>query len=435
MKKSLIYAALLALVTFGFTSCGDEDKPLFAPEQLNKDFGTASGATLSMTYSEAVLTGKQVNFQTSDSKTATITLKDVVPGEAKTVISDVLLVAADKQYTFSGTSTVSRAAGGLTIVYNGSINGTELKLNINVTMPQSSLAKTYELTPLMKGDEKYWVYSKKSIRPPYTYQLVEKTSENTVVVSAGYVAITHTLPGEGSSAKDTISACGITTYKDLFRGILSCMIPQVLQTVTLEKDGNIVAGYSSDPVIFDLTYILKAQDITPEIVQTLASGRTWLQSPKNIAFWYEKEGKLYVKLNIAAIVSQAMGNNNSGLAGVINMLLNSDAATIKKMLGSLDIDIAKTLASMDDATFALLLDWVKNGVPVNVVEEDGHTHFFLDRKGLDPIMAEMPKFIPFIKNMIPDEQSAGFMVSTLESFLVSYGYATKFEIGLDLKAK
>lgn len=41
----------------------------------------------------------------------------------------------------------------------------------------------------------------------------------------------------------------------IFRGILGIILPQVLNTVTLEQDGNITARYSSDAVTFDFSMI------------------------------------------------------------------------------------------------------------------------------------------------------------------------------------
>lgn len=437
MKNVLICMFLLAMAAFNFTACSDgDDSPMIPPQELNKNFGTDQ-AKLTITYSGELLAGKTANFQTNDSRTATITLSDVIPGEAQTVIGNIQLAEADGQYAFSGSS-VTNPSRGATVAYSGSVNNTELTLDLNVTMPQSQWMKTYALSDLTQGDETYWVYSRKGLRPPYTYTYKEMIRTNTVLTSAGYVAITHSLPLAGTTPQDTIDACNITTFTDKFRSALGCMLPQVLQTVSLGSDGNVTAKYSSDPVTFNQAYLINPQEITPDTIATLVAGRTWLQSPKNLAYWFEKDEKIYVKLNVRAIVNQAMsGNENMNgavIAGIVENILNSDVATIKALLAGLDMGITNALAGMSDETFSVLLDWVKNGIPVKASMKDGHTYLYIDRDMLDLIMAEMPALLPVLEGMIPEE-SRDMAMSTINNVLKGYQYTSKFEVGLDLKAQ
>ena len=432
MKKRLFYVCVLIIATFTIAACSDDNNtPLIPAADLNTTFGSGE-AKLTMNYGGAAVVGKQVAFNTSDSKTATLTLKDVIPGEAETLISDIQLIEDKEEYTFEGTTTTTRTAG-ITISYSGAVKKGDLTLNLNVTMPNTQgWAKTYELGELTKGDEKYWIYSRQGLRPPFKYILKEATRTETVIGSAGYVTIAHTYPAAGTTAQDTINACNITTFTDKFRGALGCLLPQVLQTVTLESDGNITANYSSNPVSFEMSHLIDPQTTTPEMVKALTDGRTWLQSPKNLAYWFEKDNKLYIKLNIAAIVSQSMGND--ALSGIISTVLSSDVATIKNLLKGLDTDITKLLVNMDDRTFSQILDWIKNGIPVKVSKANGHTHFYLDREVLDPIMKESPIWLPIIEPMIPQE-SLSMAMSTINNILLGYAYTSKFELGLDLKQK
>lgn len=392
--------------------------------------GTYSESSLVLTYGDTELTGKEVVFDGTDGSNVSILLVDVIPGEQETVLTGIQL---DKN-GFSGTSTTTNA----TVQYTGSRADKVLILNLEVTMKDTKgWADTYELADMIKGDETYWGYVRKGLRPPLNkfYELKQFVTENTVLGSSVYTAITHAFPAN-ATRQDSIDACGLTgTYPSLFRGTLGCILPQVLQNITLEKDGNITARYSSDPVVFDISYMLNPagdDGITPEKVAQLKAGRTWLQSPKNLAFWYVKDGKMYVKLNIGAIVSQSMGGNSGEIAGVISSILNnSDVAQIKQLLKALNMDITTAVANMDDATFELLLDWVKNGIPVKVAVDNGQAHFYLDREVLDPIMKELPALLPLIVKMIPD--GYGSPISTIEKFLDCYKYAGKFEIGLDLR--
>lgn len=433
MKNRLIHAAVLLLAVISFAACDKENQPLFSPEELTKEFGT-NETQLSLSYGGEPLIGKPVKFQTQDSQTASITLTDVIPGEAKTVIDQIQLAETDTQYTFSGSATTPTKA---VIAYTGKVSNNELTLALDVTMPASQWAKTYELSPLTLGNEKYWVYSRKGLKPPYKYVYEEKIRTNTVLTSAGYVSIQHTLPAAGTTAQDTINACTITTFTDKFRSALGCVLPQVIQTISLEKDGNITAKYSSGTIQFDQSYLINPQATTPETIAQLIAGRTWTQSPKNLAYWLEKEGHIYIKLNIAAIISQAMSDNHlngNALAGVIQSLLNGEPAVIKEMLKALNMGITNTLANMSDATFATVLGWINNGIPIETSTENGHTYFYPDRKVLDILIAEVPALLPELEKLLPAE-SADMAVSTINNILKGYPYTSQFKIGLDLTGK
>lgn len=435
MKKNLVSTVMLALGALVFFACSDsDDEPLFQPQDLSKTY--AAGTSLYLTYSGTPVVGKSVSFQTDDSRTATLTLNDVIPGEAQTVISGVVLTESDGKYVFSSRTTRS---AGAAVEYSGSIADTVLNLNLEVTMPDAKgWSGAYGLSGIEKGTETYWVYARQ-LRGGYK---LKQMTKNTILQSAGYVEVTHFLPEEGTLAADTSNACFMTTLPALLRGVLGVILPQTVDAIALEKDGNIVARYSSDDLVIDMTYLLDAPNITPEIVEGLVEGRTWLESPRNLAYWYEKNGDLYVKLNVAAILAQAMKDQGvtgyEEMAGLVNNILSGDAATLKNMLSSLpqlqDIEIVRALTNMKDETFVMLMNWIKNGIPLKVSEDNGHTRIYLDRPTLAPIMAEVPGLLPLLENTIPAESYAYFK-STLENGVNGFRYTSRFDIGLDLIAR
>ena len=145
MKNRFLWLLILGVALF--TACSDDDdKPLIAPSDLNTTFGEGE-TTLNMTYGGAALIGKQVKFSTTNSKTATLTLTDVIPGQAETTIDDIQLVEDNDKYTFEGTTSISRSTASQgSIAYNGSVKKGELTLNLTVTMPDSQgWAKAYKL--------------------------------------------------------------------------------------------------------------------------------------------------------------------------------------------------------------------------------------------------------------------------------------------------
>lgn len=119
-------------------------------------------------------------------------------------------------------------------------------------------------------------------------------------------------------------------YGITFRGILGIILPQVLNTVTLEQDGNITARYSSDAVTFDLS--MTSQTPSQSMINGLIAGRTWSQSPADLASWSEQSGKLKVKLNVDAIIKQALedsGNGDNSEIGSLVSFLLGDATSLK----------------------------------------------------------------------------------------------------------
>lgn len=70
------------------------------------------------------------------------------------------------------------------------------------------------------------------------------------------------------------------------------------------------------------------QTPSQSIIDGLIAGRTWLQSPEDLAYWSEQSGKLKVKLNVDEIIKQALedsGNSNNGEIGNLVSSLLGDA--------------------------------------------------------------------------------------------------------------
>lgn len=223
-------------------------------------------------------------------------------------------------------------------------------------------------------------------------------------------------------------------YGTSFRVVLGIILPQVLNTVTLEQDGNITALYSSDAVTFDQSMMQQAP--SQSIIDGLIAGRTWLQSPKDLAYWSEQSGKLKVKLNVDAIIKQALedsGNSdNSEISNLVSSLLG-DANQLKAILTTMGVDVS-------DLTINTLLDWVKNGVPLNVKTENGHTYMYLDKGQLDMLFkagtdgtSDFSKLMKAFSSLIPKDYQ--MVVSMLNMIPNNWEATEVFSIGLDLIKK
>lgn len=417
MKKNLLFS-LMAACALTFTACSDDDDPMISPSDLSTTFGTDATTTLNLSYSDSPISGKQVKFNTKDSKTASITLMDVIPGKAEAVIDNIKLTEAENEYIFSGASTITRA-NGYTVNYSGSVKKGELTLKLNVTMPDpQGWAKNYALGDYTPGS--FTFYNK-----PY----------GTVTGGALYV--------EWGGIEDETASI----YSGLLRGMGGILLPQVMKTIMLETDGNIRTEYAPDnAIVFDQNQIMgMLNGIVPNAdeINALIPTSGWQSSPKNLAYWFEKDNQLYLKLNISAIISQAMDDNdtagNETLVSIINSVLNGDPASIKSLIGTLGIDLSK----VSDETFATLLDWVKNGIPMKVKTASGHTYIYLGKDALAPLLKsygpEDEKTSDIIQlwnalsaaNLFPEEaQQAGFLVAVISSY---YNMSTVFNLGFDLK--
>lgn len=386
--------------------------------------GTYSGKTLVLSYSDAALTGKEVVFDGTTGDNVSLLLTDVIPGEKETAITGIQ-VSNDG---FSGTATTTTAE----VKYTGTRKDKVLTLKLDVTMKDpSKWAKTYGLSAYETG--------------PWEYE--GSAMSNWVFGSSLY-----------SNWKSTDS------YVDIMSGIFKTMggalLPQILKSITLEPNGNVSAEYSSGSIVFEQDWIINTWILgsapTAEEINKLIPTTGWQKSPKNLAYWYEKGGKMYLKLNVATIVSQELGSDGDALSGIISQILNGDAATIKKLLGTL---LKVDLSNVTDATFNTLLSWVNEGFPMDVKTVDGHTYMSLDKTAFDPILTVRtvkdadgndmvdPDFgTPIITsdlqelwtalskaNVLPPEaQAAGALLEIISPL---WAETTEFDLGLDLQAK
>lgn len=97
------------------------------------------------------------------------------------------------------------------------------------------------------------------------------------------------IPGFGKLPVSAVAVLG--------GGLVSPMVAGVLQSITYQEDGNIVASYKK-------------------------SGATdWETSPANLAHYYVKDGKMYVQLNIDQIMATVAANQSkAGMADIIGII-------------------------------------------------------------------------------------------------------------------
>ena len=101
MKKNLLLL-LMVIFTINFTSCKDDDDytPLIPPSDINVTYGSDNNNKLNLSYSDVTLSGKQVKFATTDGRTASLTLMDILPGKAEATVENIALTE-EKENIFS----------------------------------------------------------------------------------------------------------------------------------------------------------------------------------------------------------------------------------------------------------------------------------------------------------------------------------------------
>lgn len=259
MKRNLLYAfTMLCSLSLMTTSCSKDDEPTVEEGKVLDVNASYKGESLDLTYSESVLPGKVITFNTTDGKTATLEMKGefdltsliptkadmpvmnlapgVIPGEVTTTISNVALTLDGETYKFEGTD----SQNGRTTEYKGQVEKGKLTLAINNVMPESKIQGTWNLADAQIVNI-VWNSDKGILLPGSTE---EWPVENLVQII--------------SMALDK-------------------PIKAALNTISFNNDGNIVADYNKD-------------------------GEKKV-SPLNIANYYMKDDKMYVQMNIAMLLT------------------------------------------------------------------------------------------------------------------------------------
>ena len=395
----------VACAVLFFTSCEEtyNDK-LFWPGEISQEYGSyIKPYTLDLTYSGEKLIGKTVSFKTENSETGTLTLNGIIPGEVSTPINNIQLFESGEKdaYTFSGTN---RTMGGATVEYKGKITPKTMQLSLEVTMAHvNSIAKTY-------------------IFPDRSY--TDPTSPSTRQSGASYINI---------EASDMMGALIAAILPQLAYPLLDTMLPYALQSIELKKDGNVSAYYTTDP--FDFNEITANQTLTDTEFKQWIQRRNYAASPTGLAYWSYANNTLLVQLNVPAVILLIAQNNGQELDpklinGICEALLKSDPIRLKAALSAVNLilnnEIINYILNVDDATFTTIFSWIKNGIPLEMKQAEGHTYVYLTKESLMPVMKAA---LPILGEKL---EELGMSVDDILGLLATIDI---MNIGLDLTQK
>ena len=394
-SKKLFYVACMALLLV-YCEKTYNDK-LFWPGEISQEYGSyIKPYTLDLTYSGEKLAGKTVNFKTEDSETGTLTLNDIIPGENTTPINDVQLNESGEKdaYTFNGTSVTET---GAEVKYSGKITPKAMQLSLEVTMAHyGSVANTY-------------------VFPAYSHT----TTEEVTVRNSGASYVNITVKEESESIKPII-----LQIKQMATNVLDVLFPYILKDLTLERNGLVTANYTTSSINFDEIIEIANANKTDAEFKSLLRQRTYVPSPIGLAYWNQTDDNSFVlQLNIPAIISLITQNNgqeidNQLIIGIGEALIKSDPVRLKLALSALNTvlnnQILTYILKVDDATFTMLMSWLKNGIPMEISQTTkDHTYIYFNKESLTP-------FVNIISSLLKMDLKE---VTTL---------LDKMEIGVDL---
>lgn len=378
MKKSFALLALAATMTFAACSDSDSDEstawkalpttPIFGENAvLTVNGGSTSGS---------------VQLTAASATQGTLLLTNVLPGYAEISMDVTLSERTDGTFDITGEKGLTTAPSMISradaepVIFNISVSGNvtpEGKAVVNLTSAlsaeaQGGLAGTWDLL----GEAKVKEDGSLTTAPLWiTWSAIDPTQANAEQLAS------------------TLRTFG------------SPLLYQVLHSVTLTTDGNITAKYWSGDV--DLMTAVFYGLVSDENTMTatfvnLHENEPWLESPKNLAFWYVKGENLYVVPNIAAILAQVGEDSGSDASGNL-----SDPTGILAALGEYGIEV--------DALLPLVTQWMETGIPLKYVNSNGKLKLYADKEMCRPVIEALLPALPKLDEMIakliadnPDDQ-------------------------------
>lgn len=362
--RKLFYVACVALC---LSACEENyNDKLFWPGEISREYGSyIKPYKLDLTYSGEKLIGKTVSFETEDSETGTLTLNGIIPGEITTPINNIRLIENGEKdaYAFSGTNVTMN---GATVKYVGSVTPKAMKLSLNVLVNNAN-----------------------NTAQAYKFQPYSRTYESGAVRNSGasYVNIT--------AAEGTGGEFLVPFIEAIATNLLDVLLPHVLSNVTLEKDGNIQASYTTSPIDMDAIMEITNNELSTNEFQAIIDQRSYSDSPNGLAYWsIAGKNDLLVQVDVASIISLIAQNNGQTIdsqliAGISEALFKSDPIRLKSVLSTinliLDNKAISTLIQMDNETFSTIFFWLKDGIPLKIDRSEGHTFIYVTKETITPI--------------------------------------------------
>lgn len=337
MKKNLFFVFTMLCALSFFTACSDDDDNK-TDDGWKAISATYTAETLKLTMGGTEVADQSVKVDASSAEQATITLANLIPGEAEVKI-EAKMVKTGESYALEGSNTNDLR----TVSAKGTVEAGVLTLDatLKITAP---IAGTWKLAEIAKDESETFVSGPVS--------MVWEAAEGTML---GFLPV--------------------TSIPNIAEGFGSIALVQVLQSVTFQEDGQIVASISKAGV-----------DLTP----------VWETSEPGYASYNVTDKQILVFLDIT------------------------------KIMGSL-----KSKAAIDPLEQIMAL--LQNGIPVNYeIASDGKSaRVYIDKA----LVSQIAPLLPTLAELIGDDALNGMgqlVKSILKAFPEAMEKTTKFEVGLKL---
>lgn len=334
MKKNLFFVFTMLCALSFFTACSDDDDNK-TDDGWKAISATYTAETLKLTMGGTEVADQSVKVDASSAEQATITLANLIPGEAEVKI-EAKMVKTGESYALEGSNTNDLR----TVSAKGTVEAGVLTLDatLKITAP---IAGTWKLAEIAKDESETFVW---------------EAAEGTML---GFLPV--------------------TSIPNIAEGFGSIALVQVLQSVTFQEDGQIVASISKAGV--DLS-----KPVTP----------VWETSEPGYASYNVTDKQILVFLDIT------------------------------KIMGSL-----KSKAAIDPLEQIMAL--LQNGIPVNYeIAPDGKSaRVYIDKA----LVSQIAPLLPTLAELIGDDALNGMgqlVKSILKAFPEAMEKTTKFEVGLKL---
>lgn len=338
MKKNLFFVFTMLCALSFFTACSDDDDNK-TDDGWKAISATYTAETLKLTMGGTEVADQSVKVDASSAEQATITLANLIPGEAEVKI-EAKMVKTGESYALEGSNTNDLR----TVSAKGTVEAGVLTLDatLKITAP---IAGTWKLAEIAKDESETFVSGPVS--------MVWEAAEGTML---GFLPV--------------------TSIPNIAEGFGSIALVQVLQSVTFQEDGQIVASISKAGV-----------DLSKPVTQTSEPG---------YASYNVTDKQILVFLDIT------------------------------KIMGSL-----KSKAAIDPLEQIMAL--LQNGIPVNYeIASDGKSaRVYIDKA----LVSQIAPLLPTLAELIGDDALNGMgqlVKSILKAFPEAMEKTTKFEVGLKL---
>lgn len=338
MKKNLLYLFALICSVSLFTACSDDDEKV--DDSWKAVSATYKAETLKLSLDGTEVLEQSVKVTANSAESASVALTNVILGEAEVTV-DTKMLKTGENYALEGENKTDLR----TVSVKGSVEAGILTLDVKLKIT-APIAGTWKLAEVKMNEEQQFTSG-----PLF---MTWEAEEGTML---GF------LPVESIS--------------DLAGSLGSIALGQVLQNVTFQDNGQIVASYSKSGVSLDTP-------VTP----------SWETSEEGYAAYTVTDTQILVFVNLEKIMAGVKSEQNP---------------------------------------LEPLIELVKNGIPVNYeIASDGNSaRVYIDKELVDKITP----LIPVLSGMITDNALGGMgaLVKTmLEAFPEAMQKTTKLEIGLNL---